>query len=651
MPPTPKRRRVGVLHGQFVESSESSSLRTTSVFVDDGPLDNPVELSSDEVDEVVAMIRDAKCVTYHLAGDSVNQPKRYGIRLKENSTLTGLVQKNAGLHGVQMDNWLALAVAAIGEQTDGEKGDIGPKGEKGFRGEKGDPSTVQGPKGEKEDRSTVQGTKGEKGDPSTVQGTKGEKGVQGTKGEKGDPSTVQGTKGEKGDPSTVQGTKGEKGDPSTVQGTKGEKGDPSSVQGIKGEKGDPAMVQGTKGEKGDPSTVQGTKGEKGDPSTVQGTKGEKGDPSTVQGTKGEKGDPSTVQGTKGEKGDPSTVQGTKGADGAKGESGAKGATGSPGQQGLQGPKGDRGDRGANGAQGSKGDRGANGAQGPKGDRGDRGANGAQGPKGDRGDRGANGAQGPKGDKGDRGDPGPGPGQNPVFKTVKLDQPVGDGSDDGSGSIGYYVANDNINRISKYRGQVAFYGRHGIQGFIEDDRFWETAVNNNFTGQHRTYIHNIPYSDEPNFQGLIVSAAHKTYIRMSRGVVRGCEAIRINESLPVVSLSTKANDKACFGVISDAEEETDGGRKDGTGFVTVSPKELGDIRVYINSVGEGAVWVLKTNALWSLVIISLPVVLCQGTVNVKATMHYITTRWPRSPWIVTSIGIWFRYSVLSPGWLL
>ena len=29
-------------------------------------------------------------------------------------------------------------------------------------------------------------------------------------------------------------------------------------------------------------------------------------------------------------------------------------------------------------------------------------------------------------------------------------------------------------------------------------------------------------------------------------------------------------------------------------MTVSPKELGDTRVYINSVGKGAVWVLNTN---------------------------------------------------------
>ena len=59
--------------------------------------------------------------------------------------------------------------------------------------------------------------------------------------------------------------------------------------------------------------------------------------------------------------------------------------------------------------------------------------------------------------------------------------------------------------------------------------------------------------------------------MSKGAVRGAGAITTKESLPVVSLSTKANDKACFGVTSDAGEEKDGGRRDGTGFVTVPPK--------------------------------------------------------------------------------
>ena len=78
-------------------------------------------------------------------------------------------------------------------------------------------------------------------------------------------------------------------------------------------------------------------------------------------------------------------------------------------------------------------------------------------------------------------------------------------------------------------------------------------------------------------------------------MRGCAAITINGALPFVSLSTKSNDKACFGVISGAGEEEDYGCKECRGrFVTVSRKEDGDTRVYINSLGEGAVWVLNTN---------------------------------------------------------
>ena len=164
--------------------------------------------------------------------------------------------------------------------------------------------------------------------------------------------------------------------------------------------------------------------------------------------------------------------------------------------------------------------------------------------------------------------------------------------DGHEVFGYYVMHDRSNRMTKHSRNIAFYSSTGLNGYVEDD--WTRNEINNFTGQHRTYIHNIPYSEATNFQGLIVSAAHNTYIHMLGGVVRGCGAITINESLPAVSLSTKANDKACFSVISDAEEEKDGGHKDGPGFVTVSPKDCGDIRVCINSVGEGAVWVLNTN---------------------------------------------------------
>ena len=83
------------------------------------------------------------------------------------------------------------------------------------------------------------------------------------------------------------------------------------------------------------------------------------------------------------------------------------------------------------------------------------------------------------------------------------------------------------------------------------------------------------------------------MKRSKGVEMGSNAITINESLPLVSLSTVAHDKACFGVISDAEDSET--RKDSFGsLVTISNKEKGDTRVYINSVGEGAIWVTDIN---------------------------------------------------------
>jgi hypothetical protein len=116
---------------------------------------------------------------------------------------------------------------------------------------------------------------------------------------------------------------------------------------------------------------------------------------------------------------------------------------------------------------------------------------------------------------------------------------------------------------------------------------------NFTGQHRTFIKDTPFTRAEELEGLIVSADNNKYIKMSGGIEAGSNAITTNESLPVVSLSTKVNDKKCFGVISASEDpET---REDAFGnFVSVSEKELGDTRVYINSVGEGAMWVTDIN---------------------------------------------------------
>jgi hypothetical protein len=116
---------------------------------------------------------------------------------------------------------------------------------------------------------------------------------------------------------------------------------------------------------------------------------------------------------------------------------------------------------------------------------------------------------------------------------------------------------------------------------------------NFTGQHRTFVEGVPTQQLEDKEGLIVSADQNDFIRMSGGVARGNEAITTNESLPIVSFSTKSNDKKCFGVVSTTEDPENRVEIHGN-FASNMRKELGDTRVYINSVGEGAVWVTDIN---------------------------------------------------------
>ena len=131
---------------------------------------------------------------------------------------------------------------------------------------------------------------------------------------------------------------------------------------------------------------------------------------------------------------------------------------------------------------------------------------------------------------------------------------------------------------------------GVAGYLMDNSAQGQLT---FTGQHRTFIKDVPFSQASDLEGLIVSSDQNKYIKLSGGIEAGSNAITINESLPVVSLSTTTNDKKCFGVISASEDPEN--RSDAYGsFVTPFEKEKGDTRVYINSVGEGAIWVVNTN---------------------------------------------------------
>ena len=151
-------------------------------------------------------------------------------------------------------------------------------------------------------------------------------------------------------------------------------------------------------------------------------------------------------------------------------------------------------------------------------------------------------------------------------------------------------NNNL-EMRLYVDNIAFFGDAGINGYIEDDHAYGGAIN--FTGQHRTFIKDIPHQKAIDYEGYIVCADQNRYVKMSYGVETGNKAITINESLPIVSLSNKVNDKSCFGVISSTEDPDERMEKHGK-FVSLFKKETGDTRVYINSVGEGAVWVTNIN---------------------------------------------------------
>jgi hypothetical protein len=123
--------------------------------------------------------------------------------------------------------------------------------------------------------------------------------------------------------------------------------------------------------------------------------------------------------------------------------------------------------------------------------------------------------------------------------------------------------------------------------VRDQIYARTTTIGTFTGQH------ICFPDESMEKGLIVSAKKNKFVKLN-GLATGKSAITIDESLPIVSLSNVAQDKACFGVVSKMEESNAAYRTEITGgLVSESIKIAGDNRAIVNSVGEGAIWVVNT----------------------------------------------------------
>jgi hypothetical protein len=110
----------------------------------------------------------------------------------------------------------------------------------------------------------------------------------------------------------------------------------------------------------------------------------------------------------------------------------------------------------------------------------------------------------------------------------------------------------------------------------------------FTGQHMCF------PEGPIEQGLVVSANKNKFMNLNGTLTTGLNAIKSSESLPIVSLSNVTNDRSVFGVVHDVEQNVNMRRQKYGMSVVRNRKELGDNRVIVNSLGEGAMWIVNTN---------------------------------------------------------
>ena len=110
----------------------------------------------------------------------------------------------------------------------------------------------------------------------------------------------------------------------------------------------------------------------------------------------------------------------------------------------------------------------------------------------------------------------------------------------------------------------------------------------FTGQH------LCFPEGPIEPGLIVSANKNKFMNLNGPLTTGFDAIKSSESLPIVSLSNVVNDPTVFGVVDGVEKVGRERRQGRSAYMVKNDKELGDNRVIVNSLGEGAMWVVNTN---------------------------------------------------------
>jgi hypothetical protein len=122
-----------------------------------------------------------------------------------------------------------------------------------------------------------------------------------------------------------------------------------------------------------------------------------------------------------------------------------------------------------------------------------------------------------------------------------------------------------------------------------------VVEYSFTGQHKSKsIDDTIYDNIEDYVGLICISTGEfaTYDFENETCNSGASGITINDSMPVIDLCRKRQDKRVYGVISNKE---DSNREMGYGrFVSKLPSANDANRVVVNGIGEGGIWVVNTN---------------------------------------------------------
>jgi hypothetical protein len=133
--------------------------------------------------------------------------------------------------------------------------------------------------------------------------------------------------------------------------------------------------------------------------------------------------------------------------------------------------------------------------------------------------------------------------------------------------------------------LVFWYNQVTRGYILDEANVGVI---DFTGQHRCQSNITTDADISSKVGYIVK---------STGVFNNLNESNdpsINESLPEVVLSNSSYEKTVFGVISDIEDSSTKRKYTQGAFVSVYEKSQDDVRLIINSLGEGGIWVCDAN---------------------------------------------------------